>query len=404
MRAWARAAVATAVLAGVGYGGVRWQQARARAADPAHILAGGRQALRDRDVATAELAADRLDEAGHPEHAALLRGELAYRRGDYPRAERLLARVDGASRLFPDAAVLFGHCRFKQNDLRLAEQLFRRAAEERPDDPAPRRGLADVYFALGAMTLASAEFQAVARLDPADPRPWLALGDLYGDVGERVRAADAFTRAAALTAGPGSDPDQSVRARLGLAESLTFVGELDRAMQALDELPPAAREKPEAAVTRAEILLRRGATAAAGEAIAATLTAPDPPAAALLMGGKLAVAEGRFGPAAGLLERALRADPASVEASHQLASVYLLLDRPADADRRMQVTARIRADLERMSRLNDAVWAKPWDSANRDELVAVLTRLGRADIAARWAQAAAASRAGPPDTRPGRTP
>src|SRR5262245_27730168 len=202
--------------------------------DPDELLARGQEAIRLHDVPEAQRICSRLRDAGKAEPAALLQGELYYRGKHFDRAEEQLARVDGDSPLFPQAATFFGLCKLQKFDLQQAAQLFRRVIEIKPDALEAHRGLADVYIALGARSLAREEMEAVIRLDPRDDRPWIFVGDFYTDVGLWAEAVAAYEKGVSLA----TDPTAAVRARLGLAESLTKFGNHTRALRVLSELAP----------------------------------------------------------------------------------------------------------------------------------------------------------------------
>jgi tetratricopeptide (TPR) repeat protein len=364
---------------------VAYYRVRARTVrvNPDELLAQGQDAIRRHDVPGAQRICGRLLDNGNREHAALLQGELYYRTKQFERAEEQLARVDGDSPLFPQAATFFGLCRLQKFDLPLAAQLFRRVLEVQPDAVEAHRGLADVYVALGAMSLAREEMEALTRLDPGDARPWLFLGDFYADVGLRAEAVAAYEKA--LPAAP--DPAAAVRARLGLAESLTKFGDHSRALRVLSELPPDAIDTPHAAVLRAEVLTRLGRVPEAASLLTPLLDGSPPPAV-LTAAGRVAFDDQKYDRAATLLERAAALDPASYEANYHLAQAYTRLGRTDDADRRQKRADEIRNDLRLMSQLTDRAGARPWDAAVRTQLAEITRRLGKDEIAKKWERAA----------------
>jgi tetratricopeptide (TPR) repeat protein len=351
--------------------------------DPDELLTQGQAALRRHDVPEAERICRRLQNNGNKDHAALLQGELYYRGKHFDRAEEQLARVDGDSPLFPQAATFFGLCRLQRFDLQQAAQLFKRVIEVQPDAVEAHRGLADVYVALGALSLAREEMEAVTRLDPTDARPWFFLGDFYADVGLRAEAVAAYEKALALA------PDQTaaVRARLGLAESLTKFGDHSRALQVLSELPSDASATP-AAVLRAEVLVRLGRVGEADRVLAPLLAGGSPSPAVLTAAGRVAFDDQKYDRAVTLLERTVALDPADYEANYHLAQAYTRLGRTDEANARQKRADEIQNDLRQMSKLTDQAGARPWDAALRKQLAEITRRLGKTDIAEKWEQAA----------------
>jgi tetratricopeptide (TPR) repeat protein len=365
--------------------------------DPDELLARGQEAVRRQDVPEALRTCRVLQDNGSQEHAALLRGEVYYRGRHFDEAEEQLARIDGDSPLFPQAATFFGLCRLQKYDLGLAEQLFRRVLEVRPDAVEAHRGLADVYFALGAMSRARDEMEAVARLDPADARPWLFMGNFYADVGLRAEAVTAYENAVSRT----TDPEAAAQARLGLAESLIKFGDHSRALRVLSELPANTAGTPEGVVLRAEGLARVGRLPEAERVLAPLLDGPAPPAAVLTTAGRVAFDVGKYDRAAALLERAAALDAADYAANFHLAQAYARLGRAEDARRWQTRADQIRSDLRRMSQLTDQAGSRPWDASVRTQLAEVTRRLGKTDIADRWERAA---RSCPPQEAVGRGP
>lgn len=365
---------------------------------PDEWLARGQQAVRQHDVREADRIAVRLQDEGQPEHAALLRGEIHYRRKQFDRAEQELARIDGESPLFPEAATFFGLCRLQRYDLRLAEQLFRRVLELRPDAIEAHRGLADVYFSLGAMSRALEEMEAVARLDPTDVRPWFFMGNFYADVGLRPEAVNAYENAL----NRATDPDAVTQARLGLAESLLKTGGHTRALAVLAELPPDRRTDPAVVLLRADGLAKQGRPADAERELAPLLAADSPSAAVLTIAGRVAFDAGSYDRAVAHLERATKLDLANHEANHHLAQAYTRLGKADLAARQQKRADQIQEDLKLMSRLHDQAGVQPWNAAVREQLAEVTRRLGRTEIAEKWVRAAKSC--SPPQGQPSPAP
>ena len=76
---------------------IAYLRSRPPSLTPDEWLARGQQAVRGHDVREAERVASQLRDDGQPAHAALLMGEIHYRRKQFNRAEQELARIDGES-------------------------------------------------------------------------------------------------------------------------------------------------------------------------------------------------------------------------------------------------------------------------------------------------------------------
>ena len=356
-----------------------------RVSPPAHqLLADGQKSVRAGDAAKAEGFADRLYASGHVEHAALLRGESLFRRRKFEQAESELAKVDGASSLYPQAAVLFAHCRLESGDVITAQELLRGVLEDRPDDVEAHRGLAQVYFTLGANTRVVDELEEVARLDPTDTRPWMYKGGFYADIGLLIEAVDAYEQALSRSV----TPEQIGRARLGLAESLLKFGQHMRAMEVLAGLPETFRTDPTAIVFKADAVLRQGEVKTARELIAPVVAGSVPSAAALTIAGRVEFEAGDYERAVAFFERATVADAAYHEAHYHLAQALNRLGKTAAGAAQQKRADAIKADLQLMSQLVDGAGMRPWDAAVREKLADVSRRLGKEDIANKWARAA----------------
>jgi len=356
-----------------------------KVAPPAQsLLHDGQMSLRDGDLAKANHFVEKLVSAGYMEHAALLWGESLYRRRKFGQAESELAKVNGASALYPQAAVLFAYCRLEVGDATTAQELLRGVLEDHPNDVEAHRGLAQVYFTLGANTRVVDELEIVAKLDPSDTRPWMYKGGFYADVGLLIESVDAYEQALSRS----MTPEQIGRARFGLAESLLKFGQHSRAMEVLAGLPEMFRTDPNAIVFKADALLRQAEFKAARELIAPVVSGPSPGSQALTIAGRVEFEAGNYERAIAFFERATVADAAYHEAHYHLAQALTRLGKTEAGAAQQKRADAIKADLQLMSQLVDGAGMRPWDAIVREKLADVSRRLGKDDIANKWAKAA----------------
>lgn len=210
-----------------------------------HVARGYGDLARGELVLAAQSAATALREAPESPHARLLAGIVALRRGDAPRAESLLAGVDGdadapaslrlragiyhldvlldARRAHPalslgeelarthadEPSVLnrLGLARMAVGDLDGAAAALRRAAERAPSDPSPLINLAELSRQRGDLEVARAHLERALALRDSDGETWLAYGIVLAAQGapRRTAARTAILRAARLlpdAAGP----------------------------------------------------------------------------------------------------------------------------------------------------------------------------------------------------------
>lgn len=354
-------------------------------APPANsLLHDGQMSLRDGDLAKAEQFVEKLVSGGHMEHAALLQGESLYRRRKFAQAESELAKVNGTSALYPQAAVLFAYCRLEAGDATTAQELLHGVLEDHPDDVEAHRGLAQVYFTLGANTRVVDELELVAKLDPSDTRPWMYKGGFYADVGLLVESVDAYEQALSRSV----KPEQIGRARLGLAEALLKFGQHARAMEVLAGLPSTFQNDSNAIAFKADALLRLGELKTAKELIASVVAGLSPGSAALTIAGRIEFEAGDYERALKLFERATVVDPAYHEAHYHLAQTLNRMGKTAAGAAQQKRADEIKADLQLMSQLMDGAGMRPWDATVREKIAVVSRRLGKEDIAIKWTKAA----------------
>ena len=347
------------------------------------MLARGQLAMRAGDVATADQLVNQLSVLGYGEHAALLRGEILFRKREFGRAESELVRVDGQSALYPQAACLYAHCRLEAGDVALAEGLLKGLLEKNADDIEAHRGMAHVYFMLGANRRVVEELEIVARLDPTDTRPWMYKGGFYADVGLLSESIDAYEQAVARSVGD----EQQIRAVTGLAESLLKFGQHARALSALDRLSANAQAEPVVRALQADALLRQGSLSAAREKISPLVSAREPSPSLLTIAGRIELEAGQLEQAIRHLRRAAE-DPSQYEAHYHLAQALERAGLKMEAENRRHSADLIKSDLQQMSQLTDVAGLKPWDRAVREKLAEISRRLGKREIAEKWRSAA----------------
>ena len=128
--------VASGLLAG---GGWKYRTSR-----PDYRLARGQEAVRAGDTAAVRESADRLDAAGHADHAHLLRGDALLAFGSPALALAEFNRIDSTGPLRLRAAALSGRCLLDLGDLKEADRVFRFVVGEQPDHADGHRGLAEI--------------------------------------------------------------------------------------------------------------------------------------------------------------------------------------------------------------------------------------------------------------------
>jgi tetratricopeptide (TPR) repeat protein len=374
-----------------------------RTTRPDYRLRAGREALRRGDLTRGRELAVQLETSGHPDPAHFLRAEALYRQArayveaeDLPSATPLLRealdeldqiRDEGELRVESEAVA--GQCQLYLQNLRAAEAAFLFVLARRPDHVDAHRGLAALYYDLGALARAVGHLERVAELDSADSRPHRLMGLIFKDLDQRNRAIDCYQEALRR----GLRGERTGEARLELAEVLVKQARYAEGLEALAGDEDLATSPARLLAVRAECLMGLRETAEARRLLDEGLVAEPRAAALLLLRSRLHLDAGNFEAAAALLERAMDSDPHDPVSRHQLGKAYAGLGRLREADEQQRRSQQIQDDLEKMTRLNQAADAKPWDAAIRQRLAELAHKLGKHAEAAMWEEAAAACNA-----------
>jgi len=159
-------------------------------------------------------------------------------------------------------------------------------------------------------------------------------------------------------------------------------------MEVLAGLPEMFRTDPNAIVFKADALLRQAEFKAARELIAPVVSGPSPGSQALTIAGRVEFEAGDYERAIAFFERATVADAAYHEAHYHLAQALTRLGKTEAGAAQQKRADAIKADLQLMSQLVDGAGMRPWDAIVREKLADVSRRLGKDDIANKWAKAA----------------
>lgn len=235
-----------------------------------------------------------------------------------------------------DARFGLASARLLQGRYREAREAFRGFLAKAPDHPRARTAwyrLGELSYMLGDLPAAREALERFTS-DPADhanlETAWTYLGDVRLALDDPAAARTAYERS--LDRFP--DSRLADRARYGLARSLAATGDAARALEVLDDL---IRREPadwldKARLQVGKIELAAGRLDAAEQALAKVGPGPVLSEARLRRGQAL-MRLARLDEAADLLVplAADPADPASIEASLDAASVDLRRERPADA-------------------------------------------------------------------------
>jgi tetratricopeptide (TPR) repeat protein len=353
---------------------------------PEYLLRQGQAALRRGDSEAADRLAARLEASGHADHAHLLLGEV-YLRLDRPaRAVHEFNQIRDQGALRREAVAHSGQCQLQLHNAAEAVRCFEFVLSEQPDHLECHRGLAVVYYDQGAMDPALEHLQAVARLDPGDARPHRLMGLIYKDLGRPAEAASAYEEA--LKRPLADEPLRQVREEL--TEALVRQGEGGRALEVLAGCDARHAEEPKMLALKAESLLIQARASEAKGLLDRALRTHPGSLELQKARAQLHLQAGEGQEAAALLERILARQRHDVACRYQLIQAYRMLGRTEDAATQRERLDESQALFHELSKLSDGAEAKPWDAALRLRLADVCEKLDKADLAAMWRRAAAA--------------
>jgi tetratricopeptide (TPR) repeat protein len=393
--------LATAV--GLALAGGAWWHHTSR---PEYRLRRGREALRRGDDEAVEREVLRLEAAGCGDQAHLLRAELLFARAkpyldanqSAPAAPFLGRALDECNQIRDqgdirlDAAAVSGLCLLYLKEYAQAERALTFVVAQRPDHADAHRGLFALYYDQGALLRAVDHLREVARLDPDDGRPHRMIGHIYQELEKYDRAGEAFEEALRHRLSEEFAAD----VRENLAECLVKQGRHEEALRVLDGLTAEGPGKPKLMALRAECLLARGATDGARPLVEETLAREPRSVDLLRLRARLHRDAGELREEAADLEQLLTVDRHDYAGRYQLAQVYELMGRRAEAAEQRRLYQQTQQALEEMTKLYGKAVQNPWDGAVRRRLAEICRDLDRPDQAAMWLQAAAACGPTPP--------
>jgi tetratricopeptide (TPR) repeat protein len=394
---WRQAGLLLLVLLGIG-NFVVW---RYRVTRPDYQLQRGQTAIRLHDWDTVAEIAQRLFDAGHRNHAAVLRAEgllVLGRQSTDPAKKRTQAQLalnelnkmnlEGFALNDPlrvQAASLSGQCFLELGNLAEAHRVFTFVLDQQPEQIDAHRGLAAIAYDLGHIPTAIRHLETVARLDPSDARPHRQLGLIYADLGEHEKAAEAYH----VSLRRGIDGQPRAEVYFELAQVLLHLARFSEAVDILDQARTGGEEPPWLVAIRAEAYRGLGRR---DEAIAllerAIALYPDG-GALYRIRGQLHLDDNNPTAAVQCLERAAELSPWAYQPQYLLSQAYAAAGRPDDAARTARKVDELRREYTLLSDLTREAMNKPGDATVRRRLAEVCERLGKPELAAMWRAAAA---------------
>lgn len=317
---------------------------------------------------------------GYESQAGLLAGALRLQAGELDSA---LDELEFAA-VHPDtsvrALVLAGEALYAKDNFHLAERTLRAAVTIDPDCIEAHRWLATAYYDIGLMNEALAHFQRVADLDPSDPRPHRIMGVLRMDHGNPATAADDFEES--LRRDPNQVDADQIRLELAQCQE-----RLHRFADAQHTLANCSESAGKLALLASMQHAEGRAEKARRLAEAALELAPEQRLALLVL-GKLAFDDLRFGQAVELLSQAAEAAPKDHDIRYTLAIALRAAGRAGDAKRELEAAEDLRRLRERSEDVFRDALANRYNADLRYELGLLAEEVDMFALAESWFHAA----------------
>lgn len=355
-----------------------------------------RAALQAGDVRAAKRTAERLEAAGHLDHARLLDGAILVMAGRsrlppevdsgvpkplpppaqaaFRQALRELSRIADNGPLGAEAAALAAECLVRLEERQLAAEGLEAVARLHPDHLEIHRWLAAIYLDIQSPLQAVGHLREWGRLRPKEGRPFRLIGQLYRDHFRAEEAVEAYREA--------------LRRQLTTADQLEVLQELagvlmeqradyPAALAELDAAPESLRDDPAIQALRAECLHGLGKPEEAVPLLDHLLQSGASQLRVLRLRAKIYLADGAPQKALPLLEKALQIDPQDYACRQALIQVYHQLKETAKAQEQERLTEEYEKVRHELTQLFERASRRPWDDEVRCQIAELCLQVGR---------------------------
>lgn len=373
------AVILVATLGGVAAvaGGLTWNSLR-----PENCYRRGRRAVEagDRVIALREIRR-LIDSSDFEPQGRLLSGLLLASDGKPTEALQELQYAAAEDVTAVEALTAAARCYYALGQLVSTVETATAALERDAEALEARRWLASAEYDLGRTADAEVNLEIISEKAPHDPRPERLRGLISKDYAEYAAAIEHYREA--LRRDPQWDRD-NVLAELG--ESLARLGRFDEALEALRECE---RTAP-VIVIEAECAESQGQVDRALELLQEALAVDRRHLPAKLKRGALLLLEGRSDEAVAVLEDAVRQAPYSSQAHFSLSQAYSRRGERDKAEIQLRLRREAEKDEQLFPELHKVAAEKPNDPEVRYQLGILARKLGKPDLARMWFRSALA--------------
>lgn len=411
---------------------------------PSYLLAQGRTAVENGELARAERIAIQLESRGYIQPVHLLQGEIWVRRGRaslldgaggdsttpgaavapgagsaqepdgatirggggtrkrspaqdaFRSALRELSQIHDDGALGLEGTILASECLVHLGEPRLAAEALNTILKRQPDLKEAHRWLAAIYMDLNSPYDAIEHLRRWAELDPTEGRPCRWMGFFYKDYNKPVDAVAAYQAAwqRQLTPAMRADVAREWAEVLMLAQA-----DYQAALDVLAQCPAPYDEQPEVLTMKADCLRSLAQSAEATALVDRALQANPDLVSALVLRASIYLADGQRKEAIDLLERGVRLDPQNVQCRQHLMEAYRGAGDAARAEQQRQRLEEAKSIKDQLTKLHEQALANSWDDRVRTEIAKLCLRLGKKSEAMMWLKAALASNPGSAEAR-----
>jgi tetratricopeptide (TPR) repeat protein len=351
-----------------------------RSHDPGRTFQQARADLRDGNLDRLPPAIASLEQfPSYRPHAHYLRGMLLLRQGRLIESLNEFSYSADHPELEADTLVSAGQALYQAGRIGEAHRFWTKALQSNPGSVNAHRWLGVLYYDLGAMDQAIVHLKEASHLAPDDPRPDRLLGLIYKDY-ERYSEAVPHYQESLRRSANQADQEQI---RLELAESQVKLSAYQDALKSLEACP----DSPRKLALEAECYFGLGDLERASQLTQSALEKSPILAEALLLQGRIHLAQGDAPAAIEVLSQGARMHPHDYAIHYNLSQAYSRAGDQANAATYAARAEALKKLWEEFADLHLQAISRPSDIDVRFRLGETASQLGRKDLAVNWYRA-----------------
>lgn len=282
--------------------------------------------------------------------------------------------------------LLIAELLFHTDRLGPAEQLVGVALERGESRVATLQLAIKIRIELGSDAEVMQHTEEWAKLEPNNPKPYRIQATVHRNHGRWDNFIVAAEKAVELT------PPTDWVLQIELVDGYTHLGRIDDARRELNRIQEARSDLIKLApVMHARLLLQEGDHGSAEKIIDRCLITYPDDTEALMVKGKLRVAQGDYGLAIALFDKVQEIDPADEQAYYQLGQAHARVGKKDQGRKYLEQHRRLLDAKIELYGLEQKAAREPQNAEVRRELAAAYSDIGLPRLAEFWTRAARAS-------------